>query len=115
MMTKSMTSMGLSLKRCAAMIVIAAFATLLTACAGSPSQSSTGEYVDDSVITTKIKSEFVKDETVKALDVHVRTFKGKVQLSGFVKTQAEKNRAGEIAKSVEGVVAVDNGLVVKGN
>ncbi len=66
MTIKMMTSMGSSLKRYAAMIVVAAFAALLTACAGSPTKSSTGEYVDDSVITTKIKSEFVKDDTVKA-------------------------------------------------
>jgi osmotically-inducible protein OsmY len=112
-MTTKMMTRGSSLKRYAAMIVVAAFASMLTACAGSPTKSSTGEYVDDSVITTKIKSEYLKDETVKALDVHVRTFKGRVQLSGFVKTRAEKDRAGEIAKSVAGVVAVENALVVK--
>ena len=82
-------------------------------CAGTATRESTGEFVDDSAITAKIKADLIKDKTVKAGDVNVDTFKGVVQLSGFVDTAAEKTRAGEIAKATNGVTEVKNNITVK--
>jgi osmotically-inducible protein OsmY len=73
----------------------------------------TGQYVDDTAVTTKVKSKLATDETVSALDVHVETVKGTVRLSGFVKNPDHKRRAEQLAWSVEGVHSVDNGLVVQ--
>ncbi len=100
-----------------------ALAVLLTAglgfvafnagCASTATRESTGEYVDDSTITLKIKAAFVKDPVVKALDVTVETFKGVVQLSGFVNTPDQKFQAGRLAETVPGVTSVKNNIVVK--
>ena len=97
---------------CATLFAAVAF-SVLTACAGSPTKESTGELIDDSTITTKVKAVFVKDKTVSATAVHVETFKGNVQLSGFVKSETEKQRAAELARSVGGVKTVTNSLEVK--
>lgn len=86
---------------------------LSSGCAGTPTKESTGEYVDDSAITTKVKAALVHDPIVKALQVDVTTFKGVVQLSGFVDTADQKAQAGSVAKTVAGVVEVKNNLVVK--
>jgi osmotically-inducible protein OsmY len=83
------------------------------ACASTPKQESTGEYVDDSVITTKVKSLLAKDDFLKSFQISVETFKGTVQLSGFVGSQQAVDKAGEIARSVKGVTSVKNDLVVK--
>lgn len=82
-------------------------------CAATPTKESTGEYVDDATITTKVKAAFVKDEVVKALDVKVETFKGTVQLSGFVDTAEQKSRAAELARGINGVHDVKNNITVK--
>jgi hyperosmotically inducible protein len=87
--------------------------TFTGGCAATATKQSTGEYVDDSSITVKVKAAFVKDEIVKALDVSVETFKGVVQLSGFVNTAAEKSQAAYVAGSVPGVIEVKNNIVVK--
>ena len=89
------------------------FAAFNAGCASSPTRESTGEYVDDSTITAKVKAALVKDPIVKALDVKVETFKGAVQLSGFVNTETEKTQAGSLAAAVRGVTAVKNDIVVK--
>jgi hyperosmotically inducible periplasmic protein len=86
---------------------------VMTGCAGTATRQSTGEMVDDASITTKIKAEFVRDETVKALQVNVDTFKGVVNLSGFVDTPAQKTRAEDIARTVSGVTSVRNNIEVK--
>lgn len=88
-------------------------AALLAACAGSPSKESTGETIDDSVITTKVKSALLAEKSVNSLDVSVETFKGRVLLAGFVKSDEQRQRAGEVARSVTGVKQVDNKLEVK--
>ena len=88
-------------------------ATFSGGCAATSTKESTGEYVDDVGITGKIKQAYVKDDLVKALDVKVETFKGVVQLSGFVNTAAEKAQAGMLAKSVAGVTDVKNNITVK--
>src|SRR5689334_11597160 len=77
--------------------------SLPTGCAGTATRKSTGEYVDDAAITAKVKTAFVKDDVVKAMQVDVTTFKGTVQLSGFVDTAEQKARAGQIAASINGV------------
>jgi osmotically-inducible protein OsmY len=90
-------------------MMIAAF----VACASTPKQSSTGEVIDDSVITTKIKTQLANDEFLKSFQISVETRKGIVELSGFVDTQKAKDRAGQIARGVEGVKSVQNALIVK--
>lgn len=82
----------------------------LAACAGTGTQKTAGETVDDSVITAKVKTALIADETVKALDVNVETNMGVVQLAGFADTQAQINRAGEVARGVDGVKSVKNDL-----
>jgi len=91
------------------LMMIAAFA----ACASTPQQSSAGEVVDDSVITTKIKSLLAADDFLKSFQISVETRKGIVQLSGFVSSQAAVDKAGQVARSVKGVISVRNDLIVK--
>jgi osmotically-inducible protein OsmY len=83
------------------------------ACASTSKQESTGEYVDDSVITTKVKSLLAGDDFLKSFQISVETYKGTVQLSGFVGSQKAVDKAGEIARSVKGVTSVKNDLIVK--
>jgi hyperosmotically inducible protein len=85
-------------------------ASLLLGCAGTSTQESTGEYLDDSVITAKVKSAFVADKQVSALDIQVTTFKGVVQLSGFASSRQEIDRAVELAREVPGVKSVKNDI-----
>jgi len=82
-------------------------------CASTPRQEATGEYIDDSVITTKVKTALVNDPVTKATEINVETFKGVVQLSGFVSTQAAINRAVELARGVSGVKSVKNDMRLK--
>jgi osmotically-inducible protein OsmY len=85
----------------------------LVACASTSQQSGTGEYVDDSVITTKVKTELAADDFLKSFEISVETYKGIVQLSGFVDSQKAVDKAGEIASGVKGVKSVKNNLNVK--
>jgi osmotically-inducible protein OsmY len=91
------------------LMLIATFA----ACASTSKQESTGEYIDDSVITTKVKSLLAADDFLKSFQISVETYKGTVQLSGFVGSQKAVDKAGEIARSVKGVKSVKNDLIVK--
>ena len=91
------------------LMVMVAFA----ACASTSKQESTGEYVDDSVITTKVKSLLAADDFLKSFQIGVETYKGTVQLSGFVNSQKAIDKAIEITRSVNGVKSVKNDLVVK--
>ena len=91
------------------LMLIATFA----ACASTSKQESTGEYIDDSVITTKVKSLLAADDFLKSFQISVETYKGTVQLSGFVGSQKAVDKAGEIARSVNGVTSVKNDLIVK--
>jgi hypothetical protein len=85
----------------------------LASCAGTAKKASTGEYVDDSVITSRVKAALIADPLTKAREISVETFKGTVQLSGFVTTAAEKDKAGEIARNTKGVVEVKNNIIIK--
>ena len=92
-----------------ALILIA----FIAGCASTMHKESTGEYVDDTVITTKVKAEIFKDPMLKVLQINVETFKGVVQLSGFVNSADVSARAAKVAKAVNGVKGVKNDLVVK--
>jgi osmotically-inducible protein OsmY len=85
----------------------------LVGCASTSKQEGTGEFVDDSVITTKIKSQLAGDDFLKSFQIGVETRKGIVQLSGFVNSQSAVNKAGQIAGGVDGVKSVRNDLIVK--
>jgi osmotically-inducible protein OsmY len=89
--------------------------TLLTAvgCASSQKQEGTSEYVDDSVITTKVKAAILNEPTLSSAEINVETFKGVVQLSGFVSDHADLNKAVEVARGVEGVKSVKNDMRLK--
>jgi len=93
-------------------VILMLIATFM-ACASTPTRESTGEYVDDSVITTKVKSLLAEDDFLKSFKISVETFKGVVQLSGFVNSQQAVDKAGQIAGSVKGVSSVKNNLIVK--
>ncbi|MFS2214909.1 BON domain-containing protein [Massilia cellulosiltytica] len=85
----------------------------LAACAPTPTREGTGEYIDDSVITGKVKAAFAADPTVKATQVQVETFKGTVQLSGFVDSRESAQKAVDIARGVKGVKSVKNDTVIR--
>ena len=89
--------------------------TLVTAvgCASSAKQEGTGEYVDDSVITTKVKTAILNEPMLKVAEINVETFKGIVQLSGFVSSQGAMTKAVEVAQGVGGVKSVKNDMRVK--
>lgn len=83
------------------------------ACSGTRTSESTGEYVDDTAISTKVRAKIVSDEQLSIFDIDVETFKGVVQLSGFVDSPAAKAHATQVASDVNGVKSVKNDLVVK--
>lgn len=89
--------------------------TLATAvgCASTSQQSGTGEYVDDTVITTKVKAAIFNEPTLKSAEINVETYKGVVQLSGFVNSQADINKAVSLARGVQGVSGVKNDMRLK--
>ena len=101
------------LKYISAFILAITLATLL-GCASTPKQEGTGEYIDDSVITTKVKAAVFNEPGLKSAEIKVETYKGVVQLSGFVSTQEDINRATEVARGVKGVVSVKNDMRLKG-
>ena len=82
-------------------------------CASTSTQSSIGEAIDDTVITARVKAAFVEDPNLKALQINVETFKGIVQLSGFVETRTEINRATVVARGIGGVTSVRNDILLK--
>jgi hyperosmotically inducible protein len=94
------------------LVLVILIATFVS-CASTPKQESTGEYVDDSVITAKIKSLLAADDFLKSFQISVETRKGIVQLSGFVNSQNAVDKAGQIVRSVKGVQSLRNNLIVK--
>ena len=94
-------------------LVLLMLIATLAACASTSTRESTGEYVDDSVITTKVKSLLAEDDFLKSFQISVETYKGTVQLSGFVNSRQAVDKAGQIARSVKGVKSVKNNLIVK--
>lgn len=98
-------------------LMVATFMTLFVlaaaGCASGPQKSGTGEYIDDSVITLKVKAAIFNDPMLKVAEINVETFKGVVQLSGFVTSQAAANRAVSVARNVGGVTSVKNDMRIK--
>jgi osmotically-inducible protein OsmY len=88
-------------------------ATSVAGCTSTPTRSSTGEYIDDSVVTTSIKALIYDDPELKIGQISVKTYKGVVQLSGFVNSKQAADKAAALARSVKGVDRVDNSLIVK--
>ncbi len=82
-------------------------------CAPTPTREGTGEYVDDTVITTKVKAAIFNEPGLKSFQINVETFRGTVQLSGFVSSDSEKKHAADVARKVNGVKSVKNDIRVK--
>jgi osmotically-inducible protein OsmY len=100
------------LKRLATLFTAALLLTAL-GCASTSKEASTGEYIDDSVITSKVKTAIFNEPDLKVLQISVETNKNVVQLSGFVATKAEMTKAGDVARAVPGVRSVSNDLKIK--
>lgn len=107
MQTRKMTQIAIL----AALLGVSAIAT--TGCSVARNQQTAGAYLDDTGITTAVKAKFAEDKTVAATSISVETLNGEVQLSGFAKSQAEKDRAGALARDVGGVKGVKNSIVVR--
>jgi len=95
-----------------ALLVLLALA-VIAGCATTRTKESSGEYVDSSVITAKVKAAIFDDPALKVFDITVETFKDVVQLSGFVNSAEIRSRAGVVAGRVSGVKSVKNNLIVK--
>ena len=102
----------IQMKRFSAFL-LALVAASIMGCAGSETKSSTGEYFDDTWITTKVKAALLEDPQVKSAEVNVETFKGTVQLSGFVSSSAAMQQAVKVARSIQGVTSVKNDMQIK--
>jgi len=93
--------------------VLLVMITTFMACASTSKHESTGQYIDDSVITSKVKTQLAADDFLKSFQISVETYKGVVQLSGFVDSQTAVDKAGQITRSVNGVKSVKNNLIAK--
>jgi osmotically-inducible protein OsmY len=87
--------------------------TIFMGCASTEKQEGTGEYIDDTVLTTKVKAAVFNEPTLKSTEINVETFKGVVQLSGFVSSQAAIEKAVQVTRGVKGVKSVKNDMRVK--
>jgi len=93
------------------MVVLATLGT--SGCAVTSGQSSVGQYVDDATVATRVKARFAEDSQVSAMRIQVEALKGTVQLAGFATSQAEKDRAGQLARSTPDVKEVRNNIIVR--
>ncbi len=104
-------------RRLATRTFLSFFAVLIVSlgmgCASTPMHEGTGEYVDDAVLTTKVKAAIFNEPTLKSAEINVETFKGVVQLSGFVNSQGDISKAVEVARGVSGVKSVKNDMRLK--
>ena len=94
-------------------LAICALTVSLAACSTSPKRESTGQYIDSTAITTKVKAAIFDEPSLKSTQVSVTTVQDVVQLSGFVDTASNKSKAGELARKVDGVRSVENDLIVR--
>jgi len=94
-------------------LVCIALVTAFLGCASTQKREGTGEYLDDSAITAKVKAAIFNEPSLKVFQINVETFKGDVQLSGFVDSSQSVSKAGEVARGVKGVRSVKNNLIVK--
>jgi osmotically-inducible protein OsmY len=88
--------------------------SVFAGCSSTAKSESVGQYVDSSVLTTKVKSAIFNEPTLKSLEISVETYKGEVQLSGFVTSQEQVAKAIEVVKGVKGVTGIKNNMIVKG-
>jgi osmotically-inducible protein OsmY len=95
------------------LLVGLALVTFIAGCAATTTRQSTGEYIDDSAITAKVKTEIFNDPVLKVLQINVESYDGVVQLSGFVDSTQTADRAVAVASTVKGVKSVKNDLVLK--
>lgn len=101
-------------KHKAVLILAAVMGTsLMAACSSTPTQQSTGQAIDDGVVTAKVKAKLIEDPVTKAHQINVDTFKGTVQLSGFVESDQARTRALQLARDVDGVKSVKDALQVR--
>lgn len=103
----------LKLNRIVKFLVCCVLTVAFMGCASTHKRESTGQYVDDTVITTKVKAAIFNEATLKTLQINVKTYQGVVQLSGFVDSAQSVKKAGEVARGVENVLSVKNDLIVK--
>ncbi len=96
-----------------AALMVAASLSLVVGCASSPKTEGTAEYIDDSLITAKVKAAIFNEPSIKSIEINVETFKGRVQLSGFVSTQAQATTAVNVARGVSGVLSVKDDMRLK--
>jgi len=102
-----------SIARTVASLAGILFVAVALGCASTAKQEGTGEYFDDTVITTKVKAAIFDEPTLKSAEINVETFKGAVQQSGFVSSQAAENTAVAVARKVPGVKSVKNDMRLK--
>ncbi|WP_016596996.1 BON domain-containing protein, partial [Yersinia pestis] len=88
-------------------------AMAVSACAPTAKSEGTGGYLDDTVVTTKVKAALLGEKNLKSTEINVETFKGRVQLSGFVSSSQDANRAVQVTRSVPGVKSVSNQMLIK--
>jgi osmotically-inducible protein OsmY len=100
-------------QRIATAIFTASLALTLVACSSTPTRESSGEYIDDAALTAKVKASIFNEPTLKSTEINVETFKGDVQLSGFVAQPVDAAKAAEVARGVKGVKSVKNDIRVK--
>ena len=96
-----------------ALVLAGLLAGPIVACTSTPTRESTGEYIDDATISNTVRAQLIGDKDLNVFQIDVTTFKGVVQLSGFVNSASSKSRAGTVATSVQGVKEVRNNLIVK--
>ncbi len=94
-------------------LILAGILAAGVGCSSMGKQESTGEYIDDSMITSKVKAAVFNEPTLKSSEINVETYKGVVQLSGFVSSEADTKKAVEVARNVKGVTSVKNDMHVK--
>ncbi|WP_116807092.1 BON domain-containing protein [Steroidobacter cummioxidans] len=97
----------------AALLLAAIMASTVVGCSSTPTQQSTGQAIDDGVVTAKVKAKLIEDPVTKAHQINVETFKGTVQLSGFVESDQARTRALQLARSTDGVKSVKDAMQIR--
>lgn len=95
-------------------VLVVGLLGITTGCSSTSKSESTGQYMDSTVLTTKVKAAIFNEPTLKSSEINVETFKGEVQLSGFVTSKEQIQKAVEVAKGIQGVTGVKNNMIVKG-
>lgn len=95
-------------------VLVVGLLGITAGCSSTSKSESTGQYMDSTVLTTKVKAAIFNEPTLKSSEINVETFKGEVQLSGFVTSKEQIQKAVEVAKGIQGVTGVKNNMIVKG-